>query len=347
MSLKGVIPAVCFAVLALTPAFASAEGKFSAWVFGDYFYFTDNHDSVLVDKNGLWFRIVNLTWDEKIDDEFSARLKIESASSGSFSDAPASMLTYMKDVWIKWSRSDQAVILGLSATVSHTYTEDLWGYRHLEKIPFETAGFGGSRDIGLAVTGALLDENRLGYHVMVANGNGLQNEQDAGKRVSGSLRYRLTETLSVEAYGDFEDRPEHSDRVTFRGFAGFRAEKARAGFEYTQQTRDRLVGGSYDLRVVSGFVTGKAADRVWLVGRADRYLDTDPNYAPASAPGRPYFPRDASVKSTFVLAGVELVARDNVTFTPNVEATIYDDADGGGPAPADDLVARVTFMFKY
>ncbi|HEU4363952.1 MAG TPA: hypothetical protein VFT13_00655 [Candidatus Krumholzibacteria bacterium] len=347
MRVRRTILAVCLSALALTPVLASAEGKFSAWVFGDYYYFADNHDSVLVDQNGFWFRIVNLTWDEEFDDELSARLKIESASPGSFTNSPASMLTYMKDVWIKWSRSDQAVILGLSTTVSHSYTEDIWGYRHLEKIPFEMAGFGGSRDVGLAVTGAVLAENRLGYHIMLANGNGLLNEQDGEKRISGSLRYQLSGTLSVEMYGDFEDRPDNSDRVTFRGFAGYRAEKARAGVEYVQQTRDQPSGGSYDLRVVSGFVTGKVAEKVWLVARVDRHLDADPNYSAASPPGRPYFPWDASVTSTFVLAGMELVARENVTFTPNVEATVYDAPDGGGPDPADDIVARVTFMFKY
>jgi hypothetical protein len=347
MKTRTIAAAVCLCALALVPTLASAEGKFSAWVFGDYYYFVDNHDSTLVDKNGFWFRLINLTWDEKIDDALSARLRIEAASPGSFHDAPASMLGYMKDAWIKWSGNGQSVILGLSPTASHSYTEDLWGYRHLEKIPFEIAGFGGSRDIGLAITGGVLEENRLGYHVMLANGNGLLNEQDARKRVSGSLRFRVTDALSLEVYGDFEDRPENSDRVTMRGFAGYKGSKARAGVEYTQQTRDQSAGNSYDLRVVSGFVTGKVAEKIWLVGRADRHLDGDPNYSPESAPGRPYLPYDSSVSNTFLLAGFEWVARDNVTFSPNVEAVVYDEPDGGGPAPVDDVVGRVTFMFKY
>ena len=115
----------------------------------------------------------------------------------------------------------------------------------------------------------------------------------------------------------------------------------------SRQTRGRSTGGSYDLRVVSGFVTGKVAERIWLVGRADRHLDADPGYAAGAAPGRPYLPIEASVANTFLLAGVEFVARENVAFTPNVEAVVYDDPDGGGPAPVDDIVGRVTFMFKY
>jgi hypothetical protein len=347
MSVRTTAAAACLCALALTPTLASAEGKFSAWVFGDYYYFVDNHDSTVVDKNGLWFRLINLSWDEKIDDTFSARLRIESASSGDFAVTPAALLTYMKDVWLKGSRDRHSAILGLTATASHSYTEDFWGYRHVEKIPFEIAGFGGSRDLGLGVTGAFLEDDRLGYHVMVANGNGLQNEQNSGKRVAGSLRFHLTGTLSCEVYGDFEDRPHDGDRVTFRGFAGYRGANARAGVEYVQQTRDQSSGGSLDLRVVSGFLTGKVAGKVWLVGRVDRHLDADPGYSPSSAPGRPYIPYNSSVSNTFVLAGVELRARDNITFTPNLEAVVYDDPDDGGPAPADDIVGRVTFMFKY
>jgi hypothetical protein len=79
----------------------------------------------------------------------------------------------------------------------------------------------------------------------------------------------------------------------------------------------------------------------------DRQLDADPNYTASAAPGRPYLPHDSSVENTFVLAGVELVARENVTFTPNVEAIVYDEPTGGGPAPSDDIIGRVTFMFRY
>jgi hypothetical protein len=347
MGLKGAVLGFCLSALVFAPSLASADGKFSTWVFGDYYYFAQSHDTTAVDQSGFWFRLINLAWDEKLDDNFSTRLRLEAASPGSFTSAPASMVVYMKDAWVKWSKGRQAVIAGLTMPPSHSYTEEIWGYRYIEKFPFEVAGFGGSRDIGLGVTGWLLDESKLGYHVMVANGNGLLNEQDAEKRVSGSLRYRFTKTFSVEAYGDFEPRAHNTDRTTFRGFAGYKGERARAAVEYDQQTRELTDGGSYDLRVVSGFIAGQVAAKVWLLGRVDRRMDADPGYAPDTAPGRPYLPYDSSVSNTFLLAGVELRARDNVVFTPNVEVILYDEPDDGGPAPEDDVVARVTFMFTY
>jgi hypothetical protein len=347
MGLKGAVLGVCLSALALAPSLASADAKFSTWVFGDYYYFAQDHDTTAVDQSGFWFRLVDLTWDEKMDESFSTRLRIETASPGSFAGTPATMIVYMKDAWMKWSQGRQAVIFGLTMPPSHTYTEEFWGYRYIEKFPFELAGFGGSRDIGLGATGWLLEGSQLGYHVMVANGNGLLNEQDAEKRVSGSLRYRFTKAFSVEGYADFEPRSYNTDRTTFRGFAGYKSESFRAAVEYDQQTRNLTDGGSYDLRVVSGFVAGQVAKKVWLVGRVDRHMDEDTGYTPGSAPGRPYLPYDSSVKNTFLLAGVELKARDNVAFTPNVEMILYDAPEDGGPTPEDDVVARVTFEFKY
>jgi len=347
MGLRRSILAAGLCVTILNPSICAAEGKFSAWVFGDYYYFTDSHDSTFVDENGFWFRLIDLTWDEKIDDTFSARLRLESCSPGSFVDNPQLLLVYTKDAWVKWTWGRQALILGLSMPPSHSFTEEMWGYRYLEKQAFELAGFGGSRDMGLGFTGSLLEGNRFGYHFMVANGNGLLNEQDARKRVSGSLRFHLTGELALEAYGDYEPRANNADRMTFRGFAVYRSGSIRAGAEYVQQTRDRAAGGSYDLRTVSGFLSGRVAGNVWLLGRVDRHMDEDPGYKPGLAPGRPYLPYDASVASTFVLAGLEYQARENVYFSPNVEMVLYDSPKGGGPAPLDDVVGRLTFMFKY
>jgi hypothetical protein len=343
MGLKQLVLTAALMTAALAPLAASAEGKFGAQVFGDYYYFIEEHDSLTAEQNGFWIRRVNLNWDEKFDDAFSARLRIETASAGSFApDNQSTMITFMKDAWLRWKHNDQSVYLGLTGTPSHSFTEDFWGYRHLEKIPGELQGFYSSRDMGLAAAGTIGAAKKLDYHVMVGNGAGTRNEIDAGKKASGAVRFSFTKELVAEVYGDYEDRAGHTDRVTLRGFLGYKREKLRVGAEYVQQTRDQEDADSYDLGVLSGFAAGQVSDKVWLVGRVDRAMD-----AGASKPGDPYFPMTSEVPSTFILAGVELVARDNITFTPNVEVALYDSPDGGGPAPDNDVVGRVTFMFKY
>jgi len=201
-------------------------------------------------------------------------------------------------------------------------------------------GYYASRDMGLAVQGKLGASKRLGYHVMVGNGTGVANEVDSRKKVAGAVQVSVTSALTVEAYGDFEDRANNSDRTTFRGLAGYSTERLRAGLEYVQQTRDQSAGGSIDLRLISGFATGQVGTSVWLVGRVDRIMD------PGATAGRPYIPFDGSTSSTFILAGVEYRPNDKVAFTPNVEVIVYDAPDGGGPTPDTDIVPRLTFNYK-
>ena len=343
MRLRKLVLGAALVAAVMAPLAASAEGKFSALVFGDYYNFIENHDSVTADQNGFWIRRVNLTWDEKFDDAFSARVRLETASPGSF--APGSqdiMVTFVKDVWVRWKKNNQSVYLGLSQTPSHSFNEEFWGYRHLEKIPGELQGFYSSRDMGVAASGTIGSAKKLGYHVLLGNGSGTVNEIDGRKKASGAVRYQFTKALVAEVYGDYEDRGYSNDRMTFRGSLGYKTEKFRAGAEYAQQTRDKSDGTSYDLKVVSGFATGQVAQKAWLVGRVDRAMDPG-----ASSPGKPYFTMTGSVASTFVLAGVEFRPREDVTFTPNVEMAFYDSPDGGGEKPKDDIVARLTFMFKY
>ncbi|MDH4036457.1 MAG: hypothetical protein OEX18_00880 [Candidatus Krumholzibacteria bacterium] len=343
MGLRKLVLTVAVMAAALAPAAASAEGKFGALVFGDYYYFVEEHDSATAEQNGFWIRRVNLTWDEKFDDAFSARLRIETASPGDFlPDNQDVMITYMKDAWIRWKHNNQSLYLGLTQNPSHSFIEEFWGYRHLEKIPGELQGFYGSRDMGLAAQGSLGASKKLGYHVMVGNGTGTRNELDGRKKISGEARYSFTSALVAEVYADYEDRAGNTDRVTLRGFLGYKKEKFRAGAEYVQQTRDQENADSYDLGVISGFAAGQVAEKVWLLGRVDRAMDPG-----ASKPGAPYFPMTSEVPSTFILAGVELVARENITFTPNVEVALYDAPEDGSPTPKNDVVARVTFMYKY
>lgn len=348
MRLAMSVVAVFWGCMVLGPLPSHAQGKLSAWVFGDYYGYASSADSTRENENGFWFRLINVAWDQTIDESFSTRIRLETGSPGTFTGPAAIMQIYAKDAWIKWTRDRRlAVIMGLATPPSHSFTEAIWGYRYLEKFPFEVSGFGGSRDIGVGVTGSFLADDRLGYHVMVGNGAGLLNEQDIDKRVSGSLHYRFANGVSLEGYADYEPRDGHTDRATFRGFAAYQADRFRASVEFDDQNRQAGAGGSYDLRTVSGFVAAGVTGKVWLVGRVDRHMDADPAYSPAAAPGRPYLPYDASVSNTFVLAGVEFQTASGVAFSPNVEMVLYDDPDGGGPAPDNDVIGRFTFVFSY
>jgi hypothetical protein len=219
MGLKRVFM-IGLAVLALASSLAYAgEGKFSAEVFGDVYWVAADHDSSIVDMNGLWFRRINLTYDYKMDDAFSARIRLEAMTPGDFKTKDH-MLTFVKDAWIKWTTGNQNVLLGLSPTPTWSLVEDMWGLRAIEKVPAELQRLASSRDMGIAGLGYFDGGKKFGYHAMVANGNAQIGETDAKKKAYLGLRYRPTEAWGIRIYGDYEDRIDSGDRRTIHGFAG-------------------------------------------------------------------------------------------------------------------------------
>jgi hypothetical protein len=328
-------------VLASAAAPASAgEGKFSALTFGDVYWVAANHDSTIEDMNGLWIRRVNLTYDHKFDDTYSARLRLEAAQPGDFETTPT-VPSFVKDAWVKWQKRGQAVLIGVQPAPALLLYEDIWGYRAVEKVPVELQGLETSRDGGVAATGDFGEEKVFGYYVMVGNGTHVNAETNTKKKGAVSLRFRPVEGLVLEAYGDYEDRVESADRATYYGFAGYQTDRLRAGAQYAQQTRNE-VGEDVELRIISGFVAGRASDRLWLFGRVDRNMDPNPGGASIQ-----YIPFDPNAANTFFTGGLDFAVAEGVNLIPNVEAVVYDEPEAGGETPDADVILRLTFQGKF
>ncbi|NNG28173.1 MAG: hypothetical protein HKM87_11640, partial [Ignavibacteriaceae bacterium] len=66
-------------------------GKLSGYMFGDYYHITRNHNSDILDKHGFWFRRIYLSYDYKINSNFSSRLRLEMGNEGDFTSKTAMM----------------------------------------------------------------------------------------------------------------------------------------------------------------------------------------------------------------------------------------------------------------
>jgi hypothetical protein len=330
------------ATLALASGLAWAgEGKFTGEVFGDIYWVAADHDSTIEDMNGLWFRRINLTYDYKVDDVFSMRVRLEAATPGDFKSKDL-MLTFVKDAWVKWTSGNQNVLLGLSQTPMVSFVEEMWGYRDIEKIPAELQRLGASRDMGIAAVGSFDSGKKFGYHAMVGNGNAQIGETDAKKKGYAALRFRPTESWGAEAYADYEDRVDSGDRRTFSGFVGYKSNKLRSGVQYIDQLR-KETGEDVELRILSAWLAAKVSEKAWLFGRVDRNFDANPEGNKIA-----YIPFDPTAPNVFVLAGADFWMRDNIGFSPNVEVVVYDAPDVAGlPTPDTDVIPRFTFHFTF
>jgi hypothetical protein len=339
MAFKRALIAASLLAASAAPALAG-EGKFSAVFFGDAYWVAANHDSTIEDMNGLWIRRVNLSYDYEFSDAYSARLRLEAAQPGDFSTS-GTIFAFIKDAWLKWKGDGHSALIGVQPVPTLPLYEDTWGYRAVEKVPVELQGFSSSRDGGIAVAGDFGENKVLGYHIMVGNGTAVNQETNTKKRGYASIRVRPTKQFVLEAYGDYEDRINSGNRVTYFGFAGYTADRLRAGAQYAQQTRMET-GEDIDLRIASGFVAGGLSEKVWLFGRVDRNMDPNPQ-GDAIA----YIPFDPTAANTFFVGGLDFIVAEGVNLIPNVEVIVYDDPEAGGEKPDTDVIARLTFAGKF
>ena len=139
---------------------AEPNWKISGLFFGDYYWLATDHRESLENRNGFWFRRIYLTYDHTFSQAFSTRLRLEMNSPGDFSSSQR-MTPYVKDAWVKWTHGTHAVSFGLVPTPSFEYVETVWGYRSVEKTPFDLLRWDSSRDLGVLAQGALGSRTRL------------------------------------------------------------------------------------------------------------------------------------------------------------------------------------------
>src|SRR4030065_2560618 len=73
-----------------------SNGKFSGLTFGDYYYVVKNHNSSIKDQHGFWFRRIYFTYDYTVDQDWSARFRLEMNNEGDFK-SNTTMSPFVKD----------------------------------------------------------------------------------------------------------------------------------------------------------------------------------------------------------------------------------------------------------
>ena len=329
----------------VTDAAAGKMGKLSGYFVGDYYGVVSAEDEELKSMNGFWFRRVYFTYDKKLEEGFSVRLRLEMASPGDFTSS-SKMVPFIKDGYLKWKRGPRSVYFGMSGTPTWGHvTEKFYGYRFLEKTGPDLWKLGSSRDFGLALKGAFDPDKKVTYHFMVGNGASTRSETDKRKKVYGSVAFKPARGVVIEGYGDFEARPDDRSRFTVRGFAGYKTRQYRFGGEVMQQTRRNSADdGDLTLLLLSVYGAGEVHEKAWIMARVDRMNNPNPSGSKIS-----YLPLGAAVDSeaTLVIAGIDLLPAKGVHIMPNIEAVVFDGAEGADEKPDPTIMPRVTLLYKF
>ena len=312
--------------------------KISGLGFGDFFWIAANHNENLKDDNGFWFRRLYLTFDKAMTDRLDMRLRFEMNSAGDFT-SDQQLEPFAKDAWVRWKFTDQhQVHLGLSPTPNMNVVDAFWGYRFLEKSLLDLQRIGATRDLGVAFRGSLGSGQKVRYHFMLGNGSSTRGETDRGKGTQASLGYYPNDSLILEFFSDYDQRPE-ADRNTYSAFLAYKRDWGRLAIQYAHQERKGL--SPVDLDLMSFFGIVNVSSKVALIGRYDRMFDPNPEGA-----NIPYIPFDPTAKFHFFLTGIDWKVTEEFSLLPNIEVVRYDKREDGS-RPATDVIPRVTFFYRF
>lgn len=328
-------------ILVLTlGALGFAQGKFSGYMFGDYFYNISNNNPDFKSKNGFWFRRIYFTYDYKISENWSTRLRLELNSPGDFKTSDT-LKPYIKDGYLSYKRNAHSFFLGLSPTPTWEYIESFWGYRSVEKTPLDLYKMGDSREIGLALKGSFGKDGFFGYHVQIGNGEGTKSETNKEKKAMGAFLFTITKNLSLELYADYAQGANHKNYSTYQGFLGWKTKKARVGLQYAHQTKQQGVGKSdLALDVYSIFGVLNASEKASLLLRFDRMENPLPWGSTVS-----YVPFSNNAPFNLILAGLDFKPLKNVSFIPNIMYVSYDKVNG--KSLDSDIQLKLTFFYSF
>ena len=301
---------------------AAHEGKISGYMFGDYYSvlsLDDDADADIKNRNAFEIRRIYFTYNSKIDDEFSIRFRLE-AKGNKFGEE-GSMVPFVKHAYLKWEEGVGSAdfYFGLSGTPTFAAAEKAWKYRAIEKTMLDLNKIGSSADLGVALKGKA---GKLGYHVMLGNGEGKAPESDNGKKIYASGSVQLSDGLQIELYGDFNMRRGGHDEITLKGVAGFVSEGFHGGIEVFSRSNKKAAtdGGDETIKGLSAFGALKLGESLKGFGRVDAI--------------------DNEKTNLLVIAGLDHQLAKNVHLMPNLYIELPE-----GPDPS--IQARLTFFYKF
>ena len=317
--------------------------KISGQAFADYYWFAKNHNNDFNGQHGFWFRRINLTLDNSINEEFSARVRFETEQPGKFGSGVSKekMIPTVKDAYIKYKTKMHSLYVGLSSTPTLLNVEKLWNYRAVEKTIADLQKFNSSRDIGFALQGKIDQEGMLQYHVMFGNWASNSSELDKAKKYMLSLSLFPKEGFIFEVSGEYADNAGKNDNIFIQGFAGLNTKEVKAGIQFFNNTKKSETLPDVKNSGLSAFASMNINENISAFGRIDRMFDKSPSNEKIE-----YLPFAANYKSTLLIFGMDYSPVKNIKIMPNIEVILYDGESTGTAKPSNDIVPRLSFMYQ-
>ena len=362
---------------------AIGQGKFSGYMFGDYYYNVMRDATITNLKNvaspagttayqAFQLRRIYFTYDNDISDQFTTRFRLEADQGAATSTAAQSdALTggkigvFVKDAYLKWKNifSGSDVLFGVQPTPAYDVSEAAWGYRSLEKTIMDLRSIVDSRDMGVSLKGKITDDGIFNYWLMVGNGAGTAKpEADKYKRYYAHVQIKPTVNLQATLYVDYKDAADilnsytksnvGNSALTTALFIGYSEPFSyNIGVEGFLQTtanalKDTAAKSYSDMSGMGISVFGSVyiIPELALVARYDNYNPSTDNNPKDPA----HFGTGTAsyLARNYIIAGLSWKVDKNVSIMPNVLYETYE-APKGGTTPDPSITARLTVYYVF
>jgi hypothetical protein len=356
---------------------AYAQGKFSGYMFGDYFYNIARDTSFQgtkppgnaavggqKDLQAFQFRRIYFTYDNDISEQFTTRFRLEADQSALTGNGK--ITTYVKDAYLTWKNifSGSNLTFGIQPTPAYDISEAAWGYRSLEKTIMDLRGIIPSRHLGLSLRGKLDDAGMFNYWLLIANNsnstsvpNGSSTFTDRFKRFSLLFHVKPVKNFQFTLYGDYRGLAAINDptsttvpratvsnsTMTGAAFVGYNEpDKFNLGVEGFLQSQ---ANGMKDPSSSIGALKSLSARGLTIYGLANVATDI------ALLARFDYFDpnTDASVTGdvrNYLIGGLVYKPHKNVSIIPNLLVETYQDLPNGHSISAS-VTGRVTLYYIF
>jgi len=320
----------------------SAATKIWGLTYVDYAYVAQARDAAVQGNNAFEFRRIYLGYDQDISDQFSARVLIEANQLDTTTSGVMSF--FAKQAYLEWKNPLPManIFIGLLPTPSFTNAEKIWGYRSLEKVILDRMGLVATSEMGVGVRGKIVPDGRLGYALMVGNGNGGKLENDRYKKIYGEFDYEPVKGGVLELYGDYENGSNGQAKLTGKGLFGYQSAAVSFGvegfFRNVQHGTFQPNGASSDSNLVgaSANTSFQIVENIRVVLRGD-FFDSD------------FLVKDSGLREVFAVVGLDFAPAKDVHLIPNALYThrLYKKKLTTDPALNDDITVRLTFAYSF
>jgi hypothetical protein len=351
------------------------SGVVSGQVFGDYFLKV-HADSALRGStqyagktypnkyNAFALRRLYLGYDYQFSEKFASQLIL--ANENDNADASGERAIYIKALNLKWKNfiKNNDLIFGQTATPFFALVSDnIWGYRSVEKGMTDMRGFAKANDFGISLQGKLNDKGDYGYNLMVANGGkgGQYPEVDKYKKGYGELYAKLNDQkIIIDLVGAYEPTSivAKQSSVSSKLTLGYTTKMITIGVDLAMQTlanaaTDTTLGKKNAKQVnvspfgFSLYVRGQIIEnKLQYFARYDSY---NPNSSYST--NIKYSTVMNTNKEQFITVGCDWTPTKNIHFMPNIWYNSYSTLNNnlkGTLAKNDyDFVSRVTIFYKF